>query len=54
MAKSAMKPKPTGKKGGTNGQRRNGKAWKLRACGERHAPDYMCVTCPKPASKARK
>lgn len=53
-----VKPKPSSKRGERNHERRNGKAWKLRPCGKRHAPnksrkkgatmsgkDIVCVSC---------
>lgn len=39
------KRKSDAKRGLINSNRRNGKAWKRRACGERHAPG-PCLKCP--------
>jgi len=44
MANANAKPKPAAKKE-PNRNRRNGKAWKLRPCGNRHAPDDGCRPC---------
>jgi hypothetical protein len=42
-----QKAKSDAKKGEANRLRRNGKAWKRRPCGNRHAPDDACKTCRK-------
>lgn len=45
MADKNKKAKSDAKKGERNTTRRNGKAWKVRACGTRHAPDAPCKKC---------
>lgn len=45
MADKNKKAKSDAKKGERNNLRRNGKAWKLRACGQRHAPNDACKKC---------
>jgi len=42
MSKKRMKPQ-----GEPNSKRRNGKAWKRRACGQRHAVTDQCRGCNK-------
>lgn len=39
------KAKSAAKKGERNPVRRNGKAWKKRECGFRHAPGDACRNC---------
>jgi hypothetical protein len=46
MANSLQKAAPAKKlvETGSNSNRRNGKAWKKRVCGDRHSPDN-CSKC---------
>lgn len=44
MGKKKLHPQ-----GEPNRNRRNGKAWKIRVCGIRHASDDRCKTCENKA-----
>jgi hypothetical protein len=42
---AVTKAKSDANKGDANRLRRNGKAWKKRPCGSRHAADDACRSC---------
>lgn len=50
MAEKKNKKPAQNKEDVTNTSRRNGKAWKKRECGKRHAPG-TCIACSKNSKK---
>lgn len=53
MASGPTKAKSDAKKGEANRLRRNGKAWKRRPCGNRHAPADLCGPCANPRPRPK-